>query len=144
MTIYSLDVLLFLFGTSLLFHVLYASWPAYRCLKRQVRWSGIEVSISLNDQRGFPGGSVASCCGAQALGHAGFSTYGTRTQLPCGMWDLPGSKIESVFLELWGGFLTSGPPGKPKVWSLTTSIGIILKYGFPGLHQIPGSELYWS
>ena len=43
MTIYSLDVLLFLFGTSLLFHVqlTVASWPAYRFLKRQVRWSGI-------------------------------------------------------------------------------------------------------
>ena len=50
MTIYSLDVLLFLFGTSLLFHVQFytvASWPAYRFLKRQVRWSGIPISFRI-------------------------------------------------------------------------------------------------
>ena len=45
-TLYSLDVLLFLFGTSLVpCPVLtVASWPAYRFLKRQVRWSGIPIS----------------------------------------------------------------------------------------------------
>ena len=51
MTIYSLDVLLFLFGTSLLFHVqllTVASWPAYRFLKRQVRWSGIPISLKVS------------------------------------------------------------------------------------------------
>ena len=59
MIIYSLDVLLFLFGTSLLFHVQFfffffscpvltvASWPAYRFLKRQVRWSGIPISFRI-------------------------------------------------------------------------------------------------
>ena len=50
MTIYSLDVLLFLFGTILLFHVQFltvASWPAYRFLKRQVRWSGIAISFRI-------------------------------------------------------------------------------------------------
>ena len=49
MTIYSLDVLLFLFGTSLLFHVILtvASWPAYRFLKRWVRWSGIPISFRI-------------------------------------------------------------------------------------------------
>ena len=50
MTIYSLDVLLFLFGTSLLFHVQFltvASWPAYRFLKWQVRWSGIPISFRI-------------------------------------------------------------------------------------------------
>ena len=57
MTIYSLDILLFLFGKlscghrtgkgQFLFHVVpcpvltVASWPAYIFLKRQVRWSGI-------------------------------------------------------------------------------------------------------
>ena len=42
MTIYSLDVLLSWFETSLLFHpvLTVATWPAYRSL-RQVRWSGI-------------------------------------------------------------------------------------------------------
>ena len=50
MTIYSLDVLFFLFGTSLLFHVQFltvASWPAYRFLKRRVRWSGIPISFRI-------------------------------------------------------------------------------------------------
>ena len=45
MTTYSLDVLLSQFGTSLMFHV--ASWPAYRFLKRQVRWSGMPVSFRI-------------------------------------------------------------------------------------------------
>ena len=51
MTICSLDIFLFLFGTSLLFHVRFltvASWPAYRFLKRQVRWSGIPISFRIS------------------------------------------------------------------------------------------------
>ena len=53
MTIYGLDVLLSQFGTSLLFHVQFhvqqqfmsvTSWPAYRFLRWQVRWSGIPIS----------------------------------------------------------------------------------------------------
>ena len=49
MTIYRLDILLSWFGTmsvvpcSLL---TVASWPAYRFLRRQVRWSGIPISLS--------------------------------------------------------------------------------------------------
>ena len=45
MTIYSLDVLLSWFGTSAVpCPVLtFASWPAFRFLKRQVRWSGILI-----------------------------------------------------------------------------------------------------
>ena len=35
-----------------------------------------------------------SCCGAQALGHVGLSTYGTRVEMPCGMWNLPGTGVE--------------------------------------------------
>ena len=48
-TLYSLDVLLFLFGTSLVpCPVLtVASWPAYRFLKRQVRWSSIPISLRI-------------------------------------------------------------------------------------------------
>ena len=50
MTIYSLDVLLFLIWnqsvvTCLVLAV--ASWPAYRFLKRQVRWSGIPISFRI-------------------------------------------------------------------------------------------------
>ena len=45
MTIYSLDVLLSQFGTSLLFHVQFCCFlPAYRFLKGQVRWSSIPIS----------------------------------------------------------------------------------------------------
>ena len=49
-TIYSLDILLFLFGTSLTVPcsiLTVASWPAYRFLKRQVRWSGIPISLRI-------------------------------------------------------------------------------------------------
>ena len=39
------------------------------------------------------------------------------------MWDLPAARIELVSLTLAGGFLTSGPPGKPyssvSVWLLS-------------------------
>ena len=50
MTIYSLDILLSLFKTSLLFHVRFhvltvASWSAYGFLRGQVRWSGIPISF---------------------------------------------------------------------------------------------------
>ena len=50
MTIYSLDVLLFLFGTSILFSCLVltiASWPAYKFRRRQVRWSGSPISFRI-------------------------------------------------------------------------------------------------
>ena len=33
-----------------------------------------------------------------------------------GMWDLPGSGIESVSPELAGGFFTTESPGKPQLW----------------------------
>ena len=49
MTIYSLDVLLSQFGISPLFVpcpvLTVAPWPAYRFLRRQVRWSGISISL---------------------------------------------------------------------------------------------------
>ena len=50
MTIYSLDVLLFLFEMSIFpCPVLtLASLPAYRFLKRQVRWSGIPISFRIS------------------------------------------------------------------------------------------------
>ena len=47
MTIYILDVLLSRFWISPLFYVWFltvASWPAYRFLRRQVRWPGIPIS----------------------------------------------------------------------------------------------------
>ena len=49
MTIYSLDVLLSLFGTSLLSCLVLtvASWPAYRFLRKQIKWSGIPISFRI-------------------------------------------------------------------------------------------------
>ena len=50
MTIYSLDVLLFLFGTSTVVPcpvLTVASWPAYRFLRRQEAWSGIPISFRI-------------------------------------------------------------------------------------------------
>ena len=47
-TIYSLDILLSLFGTSLLEPcpvLTVASWPVYKFLRRQVRWSGVPISL---------------------------------------------------------------------------------------------------
>ena len=81
MTIYSLDVLLFLFGTSLLFHVhlTVASWPTYRCLRRQIRWGkytaffkflGYIIVMSLHSQHLCQGtGSyiLRKCCHVNKL-----------------------------------------------------------------------------
>ena len=50
MTIYSLDILLSRFGTSLFVSCSFltvAPWPAYRFLKRQVRWSSIPISFRI-------------------------------------------------------------------------------------------------
>ena len=52
-----------------------------------------------------------SSCGSWALEHR-LSSCGTRTQLLCGMWDLPRPGIEPVSPALAGGFLTTEPPGK--------------------------------
>ena len=62
-------------------------------------------------------GSNFYYCGAQALGHVGFRSGGTRAQLLQDSWDFPGSGIEPVSPALQGGFLTTGPPGKPLLFS---------------------------
>ena len=51
--------------------------------------------------------SVAAASGLQALG------CGLSSQLFHGMWDLPEPGVKLVSLALQGGFLASGPPGKP-------------------------------
>ena len=53
---------------------------------------------------------------ARALGCVGFSSCGTLAQLPCGMWDLPGPRIEPVTPALEGGYLTTGPLRKSSTW----------------------------
>ena len=70
-----------------------------------------------------PGHRLGSCdsqalerrlgsCDSQALERR-LSSRGVRTSLFCGLWDRPETGIEMEFLALQGGFLTSGPPGKP-------------------------------
>ena len=61
-----------------------------------------------------------------------FSSCGTWAYLPCGMWNLPGPGIESLSPELAGGFLTTGPPGKPlpssqihKLWICDSNPGLL-------------------
>ena len=58
-----------------------------------------------------------SSCGSRALEHS-LSSCGARAQLLHGMWDLPGPGLEPVSPALAGGFLTTGPPGKPHFPSL--------------------------
>ena len=41
------------------------------------------------------------------------NSCGTRAELLCGMWDIPGSGIEPVSHALTGAFFTTEPPGKP-------------------------------
>ena len=53
-----------------------------------------------------------SCCRIWALGCSGFSSCSAQVQLPCGMWDLPGSGIEPMSPVLAGKFLTTEQPGK--------------------------------
>ena len=47
--------------------------------------------------------------------HGDFSSHSTQAYLPCGMWDLSGSEIGSLFPALVDGFVTTGPPGKPSL-----------------------------
>ena len=52
-----------------------------------------------------------SSCWARALRCMGFSSCGSWTQLPYGMWNLPQPEIKPVSPALAGGFLTTGPSG---------------------------------
>ena len=53
-----------------------------------------------------------SCCGTGTQRHKGFSSYGARVWLPCGLWNLPWPGSEPVSSALAGRFLTTRPPGK--------------------------------
>ena len=69
-----------------------------------------------------------SSCGSRALERR-LSSCGTRAQLLCGMWDLPGPGIEPVSPALAGGFLTTAPPGKPGSMVLDVNILVYLVLG---------------
>ena len=56
-------------------------------------------------------------CRALALGCMDFSNHGTQALLLRGMWNLPGLGMEPVSLALAGGFLSTGPPGKSRLYS---------------------------
>ena len=58
-----------------------------------------------------------SCCRAPALGCMDFSNHGTQALLLRGMWNLPGLGMEPVSPALAGGFLSTGPPGKSRLYS---------------------------
>ena len=53
----------------------------------------------------------------------GLSSCGTWASLVRGMWDLPGPGLEPVSPALAGGFLTTAPPGKPKMHILNQALG---------------------
>ena len=69
---------------------------------------------------------VFACCGAQALGLMGLSSYSCQTvecglsrsdawaQLPCGIWDLPGPGTKPMSSVLSCGLFPTGPPRKPR------------------------------
>ena len=74
-----------------------------------------------------------SSCGSRALERR-LSSCDARAQLLRGMWDLPGPGLEPVSPALADGFLTTAPPGKPRIYlfelmfsfSLTVSPGVEL------------------
>ena len=72
------------------------------CERQWLRHEGSRVGLS----------SGLSGCSCQALQH-GLMGCGVQTWLPCCLWDLPGSGIETVSPALAGGFFTTEPPGKP-------------------------------
>ena len=74
-----------------------------------------------------------SSCGLWAL-ECRLSSCGARALLLCGIWDLPGPGLDPMSPALAGGFLTTGPPGKPymTVFELWFSQGICLVVGLLG------------
>ena len=58
-----------------------------------------------------------SSCGSRAL-ELRLSNYGSRAQLPRGMWDLPRPGLEPVSPALAGRISTTAPPGKPLAFIL--------------------------
>ena len=54
-------------------------------------------------------------CGSRALAHR-LSSCVAQALLLCSMWDLPRSEIALMSPALAGRFLTTEPPGKPKIF----------------------------
>ena len=62
--------------------------------------------------------SGRSCCGAQALGHAGSVVVAHGLSLPQGIRNFPAPGIWPVSPALTGGFLSAAPPGKSLCYRL--------------------------
>ena len=64
--------------------------------------------------------SVVAACGLSSYGswalERRLGSYGAQALLLHGMWDLPGPGLEPVSPALAGGFLTTAPPGKSRVF----------------------------
>ena len=58
-------------------------------------WGALQAFIAVHKLSLVVANRGHSCCKARAPGHAGFSRCGAWAQLPCGVWDLPRSGIES-------------------------------------------------
>ena len=56
------------------------------------------------------------------LGMPGFSGCGTQAELPCGMGDLCGPRMEPMSPALAGGFLAPRPPEKSGVFLIAASM----------------------
>ena len=56
---------------------------------------------------------AASLAAEHRLQTRRLSNCGSRAQLLCGMWDLPGPGLEPMSPALAGGLPTTAPPGKP-------------------------------
>ena len=116
MTIYNLDLLLSWFGTSLLFPcpvLTVASWPAYRFLRRQVRWSGIPISLRIFHSLLWSTQSKAydtlyamlNCFSCVWL----FATYWLWSASLLCPWDFPGKNTVLGILGI--------PMGSSGIWS---------------------------
>ena len=71
-------------------------------------------------------GVLPSCCGDFSFQFPGsehrLSSCVTGAWLPCGLRNLPGSGTDPTSPALAGGFLTTGPPGKPCICILICSL----------------------
>ena len=75
--------------------------------------------------------AVASPAAGHRLWARELSSWGAWTQLSCGMWDLPRPGTGLGSLALQGGFLTTGPPGKPLLSILNNILHLFLFSSFP-------------
>ena len=71
------------------------------------------MATSLGWSRGYRLSNFSSCS-SQAL-ERWLCNCDVGSWLPCDMWDLPRAGIKPVSSSLAGGFLTTVPPGKPRV-----------------------------